>query len=103
MTVKKKNGLLIDLRKLKRSNAKINEKTLESKFNIINGNLNLLGWVVLKSNICVADKIDIALAQMSIVKPGKYWQKLVNTDDERSILFPDDYRGKRFKNTEFPL
>ena len=57
----------------------------------------------MKSNIVVADKYDTVLAKMSIVKPGKYWQKLVNTDDERSILFPDDYRGKRFKNTEFPF
>ena len=63
---------MIDLRKLKRSNAKINEKKLESKFHIINGNLNLLGWVVLKSNIVDADKYDIFLPKISIVKPGKY-------------------------------
>ena len=48
---------------------------------IINGNLNSLGWVVLKSKIAIVDKYDIALAQTSIVKPGKYWQKLINTDD----------------------
>ena len=69
---KEKNGPLINLRKHKRSNAKINEKKTEGKFHIINGDLNLLGWVGLKSNIFVAGKIDIALAQMSIVKPGKY-------------------------------
>ena len=55
----------------------------------------------MKSNIIVADKYDIALAKTSIVKPGNYWQKLVNTDDKRSILFLDDYRGNRFQNTEF--
>ena len=92
---------MIDLRKLKSSNTKINEKQTAGKFHIINGNLNLLGWVVLKSNIIVADKYDIALAKTSIVKPGNYWQKLVNTDDKRSILFLDDYRGNRFQNTEF--
>ena len=70
---KEKNGPLIDLRKLKRSNAKINEQQTEGKFYIINGNLNLLGLVVMKSNIVVIDKYDIALAQISIVKPGKYW------------------------------
>ena len=98
---KEKNGPLIDLRELKRSNAKINEKQIEGKFHIINGNLNLLGWVVLKSNILVAYKYHIALAKTSIVKPGKHWTKLVNTDDKRSILFPDDYYGNRFQNTEF--
>ena len=40
---------------------------------------------------------------MSIVKPGKQWQKLVNIDDKRSILLSGDYRGKRFQNTEFPV
>ena len=64
---------MIDLRKLKSSNTKINEKQTAGKFHIINGNLNLLGWVVLKSNIIVADKYDIALAKTSIVKPGNYW------------------------------
>ena len=42
---------MMNLRKLKRSNTKINEKQTEGKFHIINGNLKLLGWVVLKSNI----------------------------------------------------
>ena len=92
---------MIDLRKLKRSNAKVNEKQREGKFHIINGNLNLLGWVVQKSNIIVADKYDIASAQMTIVKLGKYWQILVNIDDKRSILFPADHPGKIFQNTGF--
>ena len=73
------------------------------KFHIINGNINLLGCDVLKSNIVVADKYDITLAQMSIVKPGKYLQKLVHTDDKTSILFPADYPGKIFQNTDFPF
>ena len=40
---------------------------------------------------------------MSIIIPGKYWKKLVNTDDRRSILFLANYPGKRFKNTDFPF
>ena len=40
---------------------------------------------------------------MSIVKQGKYWQKLANIDDKRSILFPDDYRGKNFQNIEYRI
>ena len=79
---------MVDLRKLKRSSAKINKNKKDDKFNIINGNLNLLGWVVLKSKNVIADKYNISLAKMSIIKQGKYWQKLVNTDDERSIIFP---------------
>ena len=78
-------------------------KKTESKFHITNGNLNLLGWVVLKSNIVVADKYDIASTKMRVVKPDKHWHKLVNIDDKRIILFPGNYRGKRFQNTEFPL
>ena len=100
---KEKNDHLIDSRKLKRSNAKINEKQIEGKFHIINGKLNLLGLFVLKSNNVVVDKYDIALTNMNIVKPGNYWQRLVNTDDKRSILFPGDYHGNRFQNTEFPF
>ena len=98
-----KHGPLIDLRKLKRSSAKINENQKDSKFHIINGNLNFLGWVILKSKKFIADKYDIALEKMSINKQGKYWQKLVNTDDKRSILFTDNYHGSRFENNDFPF
>ena len=69
-----KHGPLIDLRTLKISSAKINENQKDSKFHIINGNLNLLEWVVLKSKNVIANKYDIALAEMSIIKQGsKYW------------------------------
>ena len=44
-----KHGPFIDLRKIKRSSAKINENQNDGKFHIINGNLNLLRRVVLKS------------------------------------------------------
>ena len=98
-----KHGPLIDLRKIKRSCAKINENQNDGKFQIINGNLNVLEWVVLKSKNVIVDKYDISLAKMSIIKPGKYWQKLVNTDEKRSILFPDDYHGTRFENNDFPF
>ena len=94
---------MINLGKRIRSSAKISENQTDSKFHIINGNLNLLGWVVLKSNNVIADKYDIALVEMSIIKQGKYCQKLVNTDDKRSILFPDNYHGSRFVNNDFPF
>ena len=44
----------------------INERQTEGKFHIIDGNLNVLEWVVLNCNIVVAEKYDIALGQMSI-------------------------------------
>ena len=45
------NGLLINLRMLGKSNAKINDNQKTGKCDILNGDLNLLGWVVLKSNM----------------------------------------------------
>ena len=68
-----KHGPLIDLRKIKRSSAKINENVKDGKFHIINGNLNLIVWVVLKSKNVITDRYDISLAKMGIIKPGKYW------------------------------
>ena len=53
---------MIDLRLLRKYNVKINEKQKKAKYNIINCNLNLLGWVVLKYDIVMEDKYDIALA-----------------------------------------
>ena len=79
------NGPLSDLWLVKKVNANINENKEKGKFNIINGNLNLLGWVVLKSNIFVADKYDLALAKLSILNTENHWQKLVNTNNKRSI------------------
>ena len=63
-----KHGPLIDLRKQKGSSVKINENQKDNKFHTINGNLNLLGWVVLKSKNVIVDKYDTALAKMSIIK-----------------------------------
>ena len=79
------NGPLSDLWLVKKVNANINENKEKGKFNIINGNLNLLGWVVLKSDIVVADKYDLALAKLSILNTESHWQKLVNTNNKRSI------------------
>ena len=67
------NGPLIDLRLLRKSNAKINEKQKCGKYSINNGNLNLLGWIVLKSDIVVRDKYDIALAELNIIDSVDYW------------------------------
>ena len=57
----------------------------------------------MKSKTIIENKYDIYLVKMSIIKPGKYWQKLVNIDEKRSILFPDDYHGTRLENNDFPF
>ena len=103
ITNMEENGPLIDLRLVKKVNVKINEKQKKSKFNIINGNLNLLGWVFLKSGIVFIDKYDPALAKLNILDPKKYWQKLVNTDNKRSIIFSGNDHAKRFRNEDIPF
>ena len=82
------NDHFIDFRSIKNSHAKINEK--KDKYHLINGHLNLLGLVVLESDILMEDKYDISLEKLSIVKLERYWQKLIHTDSQRSILFPRD-------------
>ena len=49
------NGPVIDIRNLKNCNAKINEKNKTGKCDIINGNLDLLGWKVSKSSMVMGD------------------------------------------------
>ena len=68
------NGPLIDLRKIKKSHAKINHDNTSGKFHIINGNLNNLGWVVLKSGVVMGDKYDKSLAKLNII-PEQVWMK----------------------------
>ena len=40
------NNLLIDLKNSRKCNAKINDNNTTRKYDIINGNLNKLGWVI---------------------------------------------------------
>ena len=70
---------------------------------IINGNINVLGWVVLKSDILVRYKYDLVLAKLNIIESEDYWQRLVNTDNQRSVLFPDNYHELRFGNENIPF
>ena len=50
----------------------LKKKLVVIKFNIINDNLNLLGWVVLKSDIFVVDKYHLALAKLNILNQEIY-------------------------------
>ena len=97
------NGPLIDLRNLRKSNAKINDKNQTGKYDIINGHLNLLGWVVLKSKMVMTERYDETLAYLNIIAFENYWEKLVNTDNQRSILFPGNYDESRFDNIDIPF
>ena len=68
------NGSLIDLRNSKKNNAKINDNNISGKFDIINVNLNIFGWVVLKSRMVMGDKFDESLARLNIIESeDKYW------------------------------
>ena len=59
---------------------------------------------MLKSGIVMGDKYDESLAKLNIIpSEDKYWQKLVNTDYERSILFPGNYGDSRFDNKDIPF
>ena len=66
------NRPLINLSKLSKLNAKINDNK-KGKYDILNGNWSLLGWVVLKSNMAIEEKCDEKLAKLNIIKSDKYW------------------------------
>ena len=60
--------------------------------------------MVLKSSIVIGDKYDKSLAKFNIIQSeDKYWQTLVNTDYERSIIFPVNYGDSRFDNKDIPF
>ena len=60
--------------------------------------------MVLKLSIVIGDKYDKSLAKLNIIQSeNKNWQKLVNTDYERSILFPGNYGDSIFDNKEIPF
>ena len=81
----------IDLRKSKIS------KELKIS-NVVMGNLNLLGWIILKYNISTRDYLIELLAELCAITQKDYWERLVNTDSHRKILFPSIYNGDRLKN-----
>ena len=62
------NSPLIDLRNSKKCNAKINDNNTTGKYNIINGNLYTLKWVVLKSSMVMGDTYDEYLIRLNIIE-----------------------------------
>ena len=52
----------------------------------------------------MGDTYDESLARLNIIESeDKHWQKLINTDYERSVLFPGNYGDSRFDNNDIPL
>ena len=103
-TTNEDNDPLIDLRNSKKCNAKINDNNTTGKFDIVNGNLNTLRWVILKSSMAMGDTYNEYFSRLNIIESeDNYWQKLVNTDYERIILFPGNYGDSRFDNNDIPF
>ena len=68
------------------------------------GDLRLLGWVVLKSDVSLSDDLNEPFATLCVIQETYYWERLVNTDDQRRIRFPSNYNGDRFKmNVDIPF
>lgn len=44
------------------------------------GDLNLLGWVVLKSDESMTNDLNEPLVNFCAIKHNDYWERLVNTD-----------------------
>ena len=89
--------LIFDLRKLKSG------KVLKDS-NVILGDLNLLGWVVFKSDQKFIDYLNESLAKLCAIQKRGYWEILVNTDEQKLMLFPSDFKGIRFEeNVDVPF
>ena len=68
------------------------------------GDLRLLGWVVLTSGVSLSDDLNEPFATLCVIQETYYWERLVNTDDQRRIRFPSNYNGDRFKmNVDIPF
>ena len=91
------NCLLIDTR-----NTKAFKELQET--DVVLGDLNLLGLVILESDIKFNKILNEPLEKLCAVNDKRYWEWLVNTDDQRNILFPSNFKGNRFqKNYEMPF
>ena len=61
------------------------------------GYLNILGWVALKSDVSLSDKMNEYLVKNILYQKGIFWERLVNTEYQKSFLFPSNYNNNRFK------
>ena len=70
---------------------------------VVLGYLNILGWVILKSDSKFNKVLNEPLAKICAVDENGYWERLINTDDQRKILFPSNFKGIRFKKYDIPF
>ena len=61
------------------------------------GDLNLLGWVVLKLNVSLSDELNKPLVTKCALSKTYFQKKLVTTDYQRRILSPSNYNDNPFK------
>ena len=54
---------------------------------VVLNDLNLLGWVILKSNSKFNKVVNEPLAKLCALDENGYWESLINTDDQRKLLF----------------
>ena len=73
------NCPLIDTRNIKSS------KELQGS-DMVLGNLNLLGWVILKLDSKFNKVLNEPLAKLCDVDENGYWERLVNTDEQRNFF-----------------
>ena len=91
------NYPLIDTRNIKSS------KELQES-DVVLGDLNLLGWIILKSDSKFNKILNEPLTKLCAVDENGYWEKLVNTDEQREFLFPSNFKGIRFQeNYDIPF
>lgn len=46
------------------------------------------------------DNLDVWLAKSGIIKTEQFWEKLINIDSQRSILFPCNYHKEYIRSNE---
>ena len=65
---------------------------------VVLNNLNLLRWVILKSDSKFNKVVNEPLAKLCALDESGYWERLINTDDQRKLLFPSNFKIIRFQN-----
>ena len=91
------NCPLIDTRNIKSS------KELQES-DVVLGDLNLLGQIILKSDSKYNKVLNEPLAKLCAVDENGHWERLINTDDQRRILIPSNFKAIYFqKHYDIPF
>ena len=57
---------------------------------VVLNDLNLLGWIILKSDIKFNKVLNEPLVKLCAVDDNGYWERLVNTDEQRKNISPSN-------------